>query len=305
MTADDVVLRSMAPEDVGPADVLTARTFDRLFRTTGGPARPPRDAAATRRERGRLAHLLLEGPDRAVVATAADGRLVGHALSAVREGLWILSLLIVDPALHSRGVGRRLLEAVLPDPGSPGLIAASPDPRAVALYTAAGFRPRPTLMSSGPLRRPPAPQPEVRDGGPPDLDGCDEVDRWARGAWRRPDLELLLAHGTRLRVLDGEGFAMASGSRLLTLSARSEAASATLLRDHLAGQPPGAAVEVGWITQDSQWALDVLLDAGVGFAPMGALCVRPAGRPGEGTPGRPRPDGSLPRGTYLASGAYL
>ena len=73
---------------------------------------------------GRLhGHALSTDPDLFVVAERSPGRaledIVGFA-SAVRRGqLWFLSMLFIEPAAQGRGLGRRLLERVLP-PGNAG-----------------------------------------------------------------------------------------------------------------------------------------------------------------------------------------
>ena len=78
---------------------------DHSFRVR--PARPgewPKTAADST--------LIATDPDGALVAAAADGRILGRAAAAVREDALLLARLEVDPALRGRGVGRALLEAV-------------------------------------------------------------------------------------------------------------------------------------------------------------------------------------------------
>src|SRR5206468_6710760 len=118
-------------------------------------------------QRRRISHFLTHDPDGSWVADA-DGRVVGVALALKRGGMWGLSLLVVDPAVQSKGVGRRLLDAALTyaEPDQPAVILSSRDPRAIHRYASAGFDLYPQMRASGKvessrLRRPELP---VRDG---------------------------------------------------------------------------------------------------------------------------------------------
>ena len=52
-------------------------------------------------------------PDSAWVAEV-DGEVVGCSLALVREGMWFLSLLMVDPVRHGQGLGKQLLVDEVP-----------------------------------------------------------------------------------------------------------------------------------------------------------------------------------------------
>jgi hypothetical protein len=77
--------------------------------------------------------------------------------------------------------------------------------------------------------------------------------------------------------------------RVVTLGARDEDAASALLQTALAEMAPGKAVEVSWLTSSHQWAIGVLVAAGVDLHPLGAVMVR-------GMPGLPT--------AYIPSGAY-
>lgn len=109
-------------------------------------------------------HLLATDPDRFLVAvrsdpTVGDGeRIVAFASAYVRGSLWFLSMLFVLPEEQATGIGRQLLERVLPEAGSGqhlGTATDSAQPIANALYSRYGIVPRmPLLNLSGELRRP-------------------------------------------------------------------------------------------------------------------------------------------------------
>ncbi len=99
---------------------------------------------------GRLhAHAMTTDPDRFLVAVRGD-RVVAFASALDREPLWYLSMLFVEPAEQGRGLGRRLLERVMPDAARRAgrFLAVASDsvqPISNALYAAHGMPPRITL----------------------------------------------------------------------------------------------------------------------------------------------------------------
>lgn len=80
-----------------------------------------------------LAHVLATDPDRFWVAVAPAGddegggpeRLIGFSSATVREGLWFLGMLFVEPDAQARGVGSALLDRSQAgrdvDPGGPAV----------------------------------------------------------------------------------------------------------------------------------------------------------------------------------------
>ena len=98
-----------------------------------------------------LGHFLATDPERFVVATvAADPeRVVGFGSATVRGGTWFLGMLFVLPEFQGAGVGRALLERILPTPdaraaGTLALATAtdSLQPISTALYSTYGMVPR-------------------------------------------------------------------------------------------------------------------------------------------------------------------
>ncbi len=94
------------------------------------------------------AHLLATDPDGFVVAERADRdgttRLVGF-VSALRRGpLWFLSMLFVLPEMQGGGLGRALLDRVMPASGSASLATCtdSLQPISNGLYASLGIAPR-------------------------------------------------------------------------------------------------------------------------------------------------------------------
>jgi len=91
------------------------------------------------------AHTLTTDPDRFWVATEADGRVVGFGSAVQRGPVWFLSMLFVSPNVQARGLGRALLDRLLPAPGGPSILATATDsaqPISNALYASLGIAPR-------------------------------------------------------------------------------------------------------------------------------------------------------------------
>ncbi len=95
------------------------------------------------------AHLLETDPTRFWVVTrrdeSGDGRVVAFAAATLRETVWFLSMLFVLPDAQRSGIGRALLDAVLPAPGEAGVLAVTTDsaqPVSNGLYASYGMAPR-------------------------------------------------------------------------------------------------------------------------------------------------------------------
>ncbi len=210
--------------------------------------------------------------------------MIGAAEAIQRERLWCLSLLAVQPGGQSAGAGRALMKAALAYGDSThGLIPSSNDPRALRLYRLAGFALLPTFEAEGVADRRAIPRPDpgamVTAADEADLDALAPISREIRGAPHTEELRFALTRGAQLLQVRDRGFsAVLPGHGVWLLVARGEQAATALLWSALAitGKTQRAAVR--WITGDQEWAIDVLLRAGLALKTYGALAVR--GRPG-------------------------
>jgi GNAT superfamily N-acetyltransferase len=285
-----VAYRPMREEDLRPAFDLQLRSFIELDRRRGaedaGPLPDPELALI------RFRRLLEADPGGAWVAER-DGAPAGVALALVREGLWGLSLLVVDPSAQGEGAGRELLRRAWEyGNGARGhLILSSSDPRAIRAYARLGLALHPAIAATG------APQgmaePDgVRAGGADDLPLTEAVDRAVRGAAHGGDILAMLESGHDLFVAPGRGYAMLREGELRLLAACDDAAAKDLLRAVLARVAQrGAKANVLFITAGQQWAVEVCVAARLELeADCGCVFTR-----GDVGPLKP----------YLPSGAYL
>jgi ribosomal protein S18 acetylase RimI-like enzyme len=76
-----------------------------------------------------------------LVVAELDGVIVGFGATLTRSGVAYVADLFVAPEHQSRGIGARLLHALLDDHDGPRFTLASTDPRARALYERFGMHP--------------------------------------------------------------------------------------------------------------------------------------------------------------------
>lgn len=281
--------RAMREADIPAVHDLMGAAFGDLDRRLGAKyAGPSPQLAQTRIRFGRV---LSTDPDGSFVAER-DGRIVGCASSIVREGLWGLSMFIVDPAAQGGGIGSDLLaRAAAYGDGCRGrVILASRDPRALSRYARLGLDMEPSVSAQG-LPRGVAPG-DVRLGGAQDLALTEAIDRQVRGAPHGQDLLAMVAGGQELLIAPGRGYALRLGGTVRLLAAFDEQGAADVLRGALARmEAERVSANVEWITARQRWAVPVCLQAGLSFSTNAG----PVFTSGDVGPFRP----------YLPSGSYL
>jgi GNAT superfamily N-acetyltransferase len=278
----------MRKDDALAVHMLAYKTFSELGeRMHEPPQPPPRPEPALVR-----IHQLIDRDAGGAWVTERDGEVAGAALALDRDGLWGLSLLVVDPEHQSAGLGRELLQRALAYAGGGrrgGVILASPDARALRAYARAGFAAHPSFRAEGRPRGVERPG-RVRDADASDIPLTEHVDRGVRGAAHGSDIDALLRADCRMLVIEDRGYVVIGGGAVRLLAALDEAAAVDLLRAALATVPFGEEIGVEWITSLQDWAIGPVLDAGLSLTNDGAVFVR-----GDVGPFRP----------YLPSGAYL
>lgn len=292
----DVVVRKLTDADVDRARVVQAEAFAAHDRKWGETPQEVTPVVADRQRR-RLRHFLANDPEGSWVAEF-DGTVVGVVLALRRDRLWGLSLFVVDPAHQGVGVGRRLLDAALGygRPGDTAVILSTRDPRAMRRYAAAGFDLHPQIRAVGTVDRSrlPALGHRVREGGPHDLPLADAVDVVVRGAPRGPDQALLAELYPPMFVVDdadGHGYAYPyfHGGVHTLAATDEETATALLWRCLVHDVERGVDSGIDHVNAGQQWAVRVIVAAGLTMQPAGPAFWR----------------GRLPPAAYLPSGPYL
>lgn len=276
----------MGEQDIRAALELMFVTFEALETSLGLPLSPRPDPAVAAI---RFRDLVRSDPEGAWVAEDAAG-LTGCALALKREGVWGLSLLAVRPDAQSGGIGRTLLDRAheYARDARGRIIMASPDERAIRAYARLGLELQPTFEATGVSRSVTSPA-AVVVGGAGDIPLTEAVDRHARGAARGQDIATLLAMGQTLLVLPERGYAVIGDGELRTLAAFDAESARELLRGALARL--AERVTVGPFTAAQQWAVPVLLEAGLALrGQRGAMLI-------DGDVGMFRP--------YIPTGAFL
>lgn len=248
-------------------------------------------------------HLLDTDPARFVVATRPDAeeptgeRVVGLVAAIVRDPLWFLSMLFVLPEEQGIGLGRTLLERVLPEPGAGlclGTAIDSAQPISMALYSQYGMLPRlPVLHLIGDVRRPAALAPlpdgvtatafEAIAAGPPDGPGHRElsaiveaIDRELLGFEHPQDHRHLRVMGRRgflYRDRDGAVLGYGYGSEVGRVGPiavrRSELLGPVL--GHVMGAIRARGAYAVWVPGSATEAVVSLLEAGLRIEPFPIL----------------------------------
>lgn len=253
------MIRPLLPGDSAAARQVTARALAALDARAG---RQPVEETPEVVERGRrrISHLQATDPEGAWVAEV-DGQVVGCSMALVREGMWFLSLLMVDPEHHSKGLGTQLLEAAMKTVTDRSWLLATVDPKALRCYQRAGFDLHAAYEARGPVDRAALPaQSGIREGSyDADRDLLIALSRSMRGASLEPELTFLQERGLRFLVAPGEGFVFLYPGGVTWLGASNEDAARKLLWSAIA--EAGDQVTVDWLAANQQWAIDVCMEA--------------------------------------------
>lgn len=232
-------------------------------------------------------HVLSTDPDLFCVATRHNpdqpGGVVGFAAAARRGPVWFLSMLFVRPHAQGEGIGRSLLERILPADGAVLAVATdAAQPISNGLYSAYGMAARLPMLSL--VGRPTHPEalPQLPHGiGAGRVTGSthqerngalgseiDALDRDVLGFAHPEDHELFHRQGricftyrNRVGRLVGYGYASEAG-RIGPVAGRHATLIAPIVTDLMVALPPRGASAI-WVGGDVGHTIEALVRAGL------------------------------------------
>jgi GNAT superfamily N-acetyltransferase len=287
---DGIRLRPATEADLPGCEAIWREGLNDYLLPIGQPEIPPDNVGV----RQLHAHTLATDPALFRVATRVDEatgeeQVVAFTSAVRREAVWFLSMLFVRPGLQAAGLGRALLDAVVPADGrragGPVTMAVATDaaqPVSNGLYAAYGMvsrmpgfnlvgRPgRPAALAalpSGIVRSrfdPPGPGEDGRD-----LEAAiDALDRSALGfahpvdhAFVRREGRSLLAYRDESGDLAGYGYTSAVG-RIGPVAVRSADLLAPIVADLLTAIEPRGASAI-WVPGAAATTVEMLVRAGL------------------------------------------
>jgi predicted N-acetyltransferase YhbS len=218
-----VELRAPTPADADACgDILY-----RAFRGVAEKFNMPFDFASPEVATGFAKMLTTPGSGFFGIVAEENGRVVGSNFLDERTPVSGVGPVTVDPACQSRGIGRRLMEAVLHRAGSQNtasvrLVQEAYNAASMSLYTSMGFDTKePLVLMTGRPKSKPGGNGDVRPMQESDLSQCATLCRKIHGYDRTGELRgTLAAKMFRPYVLDRHGriVAYASGPEYFVLN---------------------------------------------------------------------------------------
>lgn len=192
-----VTIRLAKPEDAAVTGKICYEAFHKINVDHGFPP----DLPSAEHAMG-LMTMMFGHPGFFCVVAEDGGRIVGSNCMDERSPIAGIGPITIDPAAQNRGVGRKLMQAVLDrarERKFPGvrLVQAAFHTRSLSLYTSLGFDARePLSVMQGPAINKKLEGCAVRPATPADLDACNRLCVQVHGHDRGGDLADSIAQGT-------------------------------------------------------------------------------------------------------------
>ena len=187
--AHSIKLRPGLPSDIEPCARIVFNAFSGIAAQHNFPPDIPSIDVS-----GELMTMLLTHPNFFSVVAELEGKIVGSNFLDERSPVAGVGPITVEPSIQNRGLGRRLMEAVLhraSEKAHPGvrLLQSAYHGRSLALYSTLGFQVREGIacMQGSPISVS-LPGYSVRSAREEDVDACDRVCRFVHGHDRHREL---------------------------------------------------------------------------------------------------------------------
>jgi len=198
---DDTVIRRATPEDAATCGEICYRAFAAISGAHNFPCDFPNAAAATH-----VISSLFSHPGFYCVVAESEGRILGSNAMDERSLIAGIGPITVDPGTQNRGVGRKLMQAVIDRanqarPAGMRLVQAAFHNRSLSLYASLGFDVREPLscVQGSPLEKT-IPGCTVRPAHGSDAEACNALARRIHGFDRGGELAEAIEHKTALIV---------------------------------------------------------------------------------------------------------
>ena len=193
----NLTLRTGTPDDAPELGRICYEAFAAISSKHNFPRDFPNAEVATG-----LTSFLLGHPEFHSVVAEREGRILGSNFLDERSPIAGVGPITVDPGAQDRGVGRRLMSAVLDRAAERGyagvrLVQAGYHTRSLSLYVSLGFQVREPLANmQGEVPRVTIPGRSVRAALAADLEACNRVCQRVHGHHRSGDVRDAIAAGT-------------------------------------------------------------------------------------------------------------
>jgi predicted N-acetyltransferase YhbS len=202
---DDVVIRGAVPEDAAACGQICFDAFSTISAAHGFPCDLPSAQAAIH-----LLSVMFSAPGFYGVVAESAGRILGSNVLVEQGVIQGIGPITIDPNTQNRGLGRKLMQAVMDrakENGAAGtrLVQAAFHNRSLSLYTSLGFDIRePLSCVQGKLREQSIAGCAVRPAQPADQAACNDLSRAVHGFDRNVELAHAIQQGTA-RVVERGG----------------------------------------------------------------------------------------------------
>jgi predicted N-acetyltransferase YhbS len=186
----DVKIRQAVPADATASGQICFDAFSTINQAHGFPCDFPSSEVTIG-----LLTALFSDPHFYCVVAESEGRILGSNCLDERSIIFGVGPITIDPAVQSRGVGRKLMQDVIAranEKGAAGirLVQAAFHNRSLSLYDSLGFDVQePLSCMQGKTAQRTVPGCEVRPAQLSDLEGCNELSRKVHGFARSTDLK--------------------------------------------------------------------------------------------------------------------
>lgn len=196
----DIAVRPATDSDTDACGRICYEGFRAVNESHNFPPIFPSVEAARQRVSGFIQHPSVFG-----LVAEGDHRIVGFCFLSERDPMRAIGPIVTDPAIQGRGVGRRLMEAVLErSRGTRGvrLIQDTFNVKSLSLYAALGFDARDILVVLSGVPRNAAPSGwEIRTLSASDIAGCEGLHASVHGYTRTNELRDALETGAPIVAL--------------------------------------------------------------------------------------------------------